>query len=109
MIYNNYDKNLYNILKKQSIKEMIIVTELTSLRNIGKEIERKLKSVGINSAEYLKQIGSKEAFFRLKMLYPEVCLVHLYTLQGAVDNIEYNKLSEETKQELKEFSDEFRN
>lgn len=82
--------------------------ELTSLRNIGKEIEKKLKSVGINSAEDLKQIGSKEVFFRLKVRYPKVCLVHSYTLQGAVDNIEYNQLSEETKQELKKFSDEFR-
>lgn len=85
------------------------MAELTSLKNIGKEIERKLKTVGINSAEELKQIGSKDAFFRLKMRYPEVCLVHLYTLQGAIDNIEYNRLSEKTKQELKEFSDELKN
>lgn len=84
------------------------MAELTSLKNIGKEIERKLKTVGINSAEDLKQIGSKEAFFRLKIHYPEVCLVHLYTLQGAVDNIEYNRLPEKTKQELKEFSDELK-
>lgn len=82
--------------------------ELTSLKNIGKEIERKLKTVGINSAEDLKQIGSKEAYFRLKIQYPEVCLVHLYTLQGAVDDIEYNRLPEKTKQELKEFSDKLK-
>ena len=85
------------------------MAELTSLKNIGKEIERKLKTVGISSAEELKQIGSKDAFFRLKTHYPEVCLVHLYTLQGAVDNIEYNRLSEKTKQELKEFSDKLKN
>lgn len=81
------------------------MSKLTSLKNIGKEIERKLKTVGINSAEELKQIGSKNAFIRLKIHYPEVCLVHLYTLQGAVDDIEYNRLSENTKHELKEFSD----
>lgn len=81
------------------------MSELTSLKNIGKEIERKLKTVGINSAEELKQIGSKNAFIRLKIHYPEVCLVHLYTLQGAVDDIEYNRLSENAKHELKEFSD----
>ncbi|MCM1270564.1 MAG: TfoX/Sxy family protein [Ruminococcus flavefaciens] len=84
------------------------MSELTSLKNIGKEIERKLKTVGINSAEELKQIGSKNAFIRLKIHYPEVCLVHLYTLQGAVDDIEYNRLSENTKHELKEFSDELK-
>lgn len=73
--------------------------------NIGTEMEKKLKSVGIGSAEELIQIGSKEAFFRLKKYYPNVCLVHLYTLQGAIDNIEYNRLTDEVKKHLKAFSD----
>lgn len=80
------------------------MTELSSMRNIGKEIEKKLKSVGICSAEELKKLGSKEAYFRLKMRYPNVCLVHLYTLQGAIDGIEYNRLSDEIKCDLKSFS-----
>lgn len=41
----------------------------------------------------------------VKEAYPQVCLVHLYTLEGAIHNTEYNMLSEETKKELKEFSD----
>lgn len=81
------------------------MAELTSMRNIGKEIEKKLKSIGIGSAEELTQIGSKEAFFRLKMRYSNLCLVHLYTLQGAIDNIEYNQLPDEIKRDLKIFSD----
>lgn len=84
------------------------MTELTSMRNIGKELERKLKIIGIKSAEELKQFGSKEAFFRLKQRFPEVCLVHLYTLEGAITNTNFNELSEETKKELKEFSDEWK-
>ncbi|MDE5563841.1 MAG: TfoX/Sxy family protein [Oscillospiraceae bacterium] len=84
------------------------MTELTTLRYIGKEMERKLKSIGIESAEDLKQIGSKEAFFRMKIHYPQICLVHLYTLQGAIDNIDYNCLSAETKKELKAFSDKLK-
>ena len=84
------------------------MSELTSLKNIGKEMERKLQSVEINSAEELKQLGSKEAFFRLKTRYPQVCLVHLYTLQGAIDNTEYNQLPAETKKDLKEYSDKFK-
>lgn len=84
------------------------MAELTSMRNIGKEIEKKLKSVGIGSAEELMQIGSEEAFIRLKMHYPNVCLVHLYTLQGAIDDIEYNQLSEKVKCKLKSFSDNFK-
>lgn len=85
-----------------------MTTELTSLKNIGKELERKLKIVGINSAEELKQIGSKEAFLHLKLRFPEVCLVHLYTLEGAIENIDFNKLSENTKSDLKAFADDWK-
>lgn len=81
------------------------MSELTSMMNIGKEMARKLTSIGIESSEKLIDIGAKDAFLRLKQKYPNVCLVHLYTLEGAIHNIEYNRLSEDTKKELKEFSD----
>lgn len=81
------------------------MSELTSLTNIGKEMASKLISVGIDTPEKLIESGSKEAFFKLKEKYPQVCLVHLYTLEGAVSNVEYNKLSEAKKKELKEYSD----
>lgn len=66
---------------------------------------KKLKAVGIDSSEKLIQKGSKQAFLQLKQEYPNVCLVHLYTLEGAITNVEFNCLSEEKKKELKEFSD----
>lgn len=78
------------------------------MRNIGEEVEPKLKSAGVYSTEELIQLGGKEAFFRLKMRYPNVYLVHLYTLQGAIDNIEYNQLSDEIKGDLKSFSDDLK-
>ena len=81
------------------------MSELTSMMNIGKEMERKLTTVGIDSAENLIETGSKQAFLKLKEVYPQVCLVHLYTLEGAIHNIEFNCLSEDKKKELKEFSD----
>lgn len=81
------------------------MSELTSLRNIGKEMEKKLTSVGIDSAEKLIESGSKQAFMKLKEAYPSVCLVHLYTLEGAITDVEFNCLSEDKKKELKEFSD----
>ncbi len=84
------------------------MTELSSMKNIGKELERKLKIIGINTAEELRQVGSKNAFFKLKMRFPEVCLVHLYTLEGAITNTDFNKLSEDTKKDLKKFSDEWK-
>lgn len=81
---------------------------LTDMLNIGSEMDRKLKSIDVNTPEKLIQMGSKEAYFQLKLLYPEICLVHLYTLQGAIDNIPYNGLSESTKADLKAFSDKLK-
>lgn len=78
---------------------------LTSMMNIGKEMEKKLTSIGIESSEKLIEAGAKNAFLRLKQKYPNVCLVHLYTLEGAIHNIAFNSLSEDKKRELKEFSD----
>ena len=78
---------------------------LTSMMNIGKEMEKKLMSIGIDSSEKLMETGAKNAFLRLKQTYPNVCLVHLYALEGAIQNMEFNSLSEDKKRELKEFSD----
>lgn len=81
------------------------MTELTSMMNIGKEMEKKLISVGIDSSEKLIEAGAKNAFLKLKTKYPDVCLVHLYALEGAIRNRAFNSLSEDQKKELKEFSD----
>ena len=81
------------------------MSELTSMMYIGKEMERKLVSIGIDSSEKLIELGAKKAFVKLKQEYPQVCLVHLYTLEGAIQNTEFNSLSENKKKELKEFSD----
>ena len=81
------------------------MAELTSMANIGAEMARKLRAVGISSAEELTAAGAKQAFFQLKTLYPQVCLVHLYALEGAIRNVDFNCLSAEQKQDLKAFSD----
>ena len=41
----------------------------------------------------------------MKTLYPGVCLVHLYALEGAVRGVDFNALPPEVKADLKEFSD----
>lgn len=79
--------------------------ELTSMMNIGREMARKLTAVGIDSPEKLAMSGAKQAFRKLKEAYPQVCLVHLYTLEGAIRNIKFNELPEDTKQDLKAFHD----
>lgn len=81
------------------------MSELTSMMNIGKEMEKKLASVGIDSAEKLTEKGSKQVFLKLKEIYPQICLIHLYALEGAICNVPFNSLPENKKKELKEFSD----
>ena len=80
------------------------MAELTSMANIGREMARKLKNVGIDTPEMLTAAGAKQAFFQMKNLYPNVCLVHLYALEGAVRGVEFNELPPEVKADLKEFS-----
>ena len=84
------------------------MSELTSMTNIGKEMARKLTAVGIDSSEKLIRVGAKQAFFKLKEIYPQVCLVHLYALEGAIQNTDFINLPNEKKKELKEFSDFFK-
>ena len=79
--------------------------ELTDMMNLGPEMARKLRSIGIGTPEQLIGAGAKQAFLQLKQRYPNVCLVHLYALEGAITNTAYNSLPEDKKRELKEFSD----
>ena len=84
------------------------MTELTSLKNIGKTMDQKLKSVGISTAEELKAVGSKEVFAKLKRQYPGdkvMSLVHLYALEGAITDTEFNQLPEDVKESLKHYND----
>ena len=81
------------------------MAELTAMKNIGKEMARKLTAVGVNSPEALTELGAKHTFFKLKEVYPQVCLVHLYALEGAIQGVDFNSLPEDTKRDLKEFSD----
>lgn len=81
------------------------MARLTLMKNIGKELEKKLISIGIDSSEKLIETGSKQAFERFKEAYSRVCLFHLYALEGAITDTEFDSLSKEKKKELKEFSD----
>lgn len=76
------------------------MTELTTI-GLGKTMEKKLRSVGIDSAEELKKVGSKQAVFRLKKLYPNTCVVILNHLEAAIRGVEIKQLDDSCKSELK--------
>lgn len=78
---------------------------MQSLRDLGlgKTMEQKLHSVGIHSGEELKDIGSREAVFRLKAQYPNTCVVILYYLEAAIRGVEMKQLDAACKAELKTY------
>lgn len=78
--------------------------ELSKLPNVGKVLEEYLLQVGIETPEQLRQLGSKEAFIRIRLQKdPAACLHMLYGIQGAIEGIPDRFLSTGTKQELKAF------
>lgn len=68
---------------------------------LGKTMEKKLHSVGIHSAEELKEIGSKQAVFRLKEQYLNTCIVILYHLEASIRGVEIKELEDTCKADLK--------
>ncbi len=79
------------------------MSELNTLPNVGEVLERNLKAAGINSAEELREIGTHEAFIRVRMVDPGACVQMLYGLHGAVVGVRDNDLPKETQEELKRF------
>jgi DNA transformation protein len=75
---------------------------LRDLPNIGITLERKLKAIGISSIAKLKSEKPEAIYAKLctkegKRL--PVCY-YLYTLEGAVKNIDWRRLTESKKKRL---------
>ena len=78
--------------------------ELTDLPNIGAELAKKLKQVGVNSAEELNAIGSEDALLKIDTLQNGgACINMLYALEGAVQGIRWHGLAKQRRAELKDF------
>lgn len=77
--------------------------ELAKLPNIGPEVERQLNEVGIDSAEELRAIGSRQAWLKIRSIDESACIHRLYALEGAVQGIRKSELTPLKKAELKEF------
>ena len=77
--------------------------ELSKLPNIGKVVEKQLNDVGINTVDDLINLGSKEAWLKIKEIDDSACLNRLMALEGAIQNIRWHNLSEEDKDNLRDF------
>ena len=82
--------------------------ELAKLPNIGKVLEEQLNQAGITTYEELKEIGRRQAWFKIKAMDDTACLHRLYSLEGAILGIKKAELTTETKQDLKDFFHSFK-
>lgn len=82
--------------------------ELSTLPNIGKTVEQQLNEVGIETIKQLIEIGSREAWLRIKNIDDSACINRLYALEGAVQGIRWHNLPQEVKVELKDFYNTFK-
>ena len=82
--------------------------ELAKLPNIGKVLEEQLNQAGITTYEELKEIGSRQAWLKIKAMDDTACLHRLYSLEGAILGIKKAELTTETKQDSKDFFHSFK-
>jgi len=69
--------------------------ELSKLPNIGKVVEEQLNEVGINTVDELIDIGSKEAWLKIKEVDDSACinrLRHWKELYRIFDGMTYLKM-----------------
>lgn len=82
--------------------------ELSKLPNIGIVVEEQLNQVGITTYEQLAEMGSKQAWLKIKSIDFSACIHRLYALEGAIEGIKKSQLSQEKKTELREFHNAFK-
>ncbi|WFD11785.1 TfoX/Sxy family protein [Tepidibacter hydrothermalis] len=82
--------------------------KLSKLPNIGSVVEEQLNQAGITTYEQLKEIGSKQAWLKIRAIDFSACIHRLYALEGAIEGIKKSQLSKVKKEELKEFYNAFK-
>lgn len=82
--------------------------ELSKMPNIGSELERQLNTVGITTFNELQNLGSQQAWLKIKAIDDSACLHRLYALEGAIEGIKKSELDSCMKMELKAFFNSFK-
>lgn len=77
--------------------------KVSKLPNIGRVLEEQLNDAGITTVDDLINIGSKEAWLKIKEMDESACLSRLMALEGAIQNIRWHDLSEDDKKNLRDF------
>lgn len=78
---------------------------LREMANIGEVVEKRLVEAGIHDPDQLRNIGSRQAFARIRRIDKGACYSMLCALEGAIQGVRWHSLSEEVKRDLKEYYD----
>ena len=76
-------------------------TPVEHLLNIGTVSGSWLRSIGVCTLDDIKKKGIIQVYKELKVTQPRCCLMMLYALLGAVENVNCMELPEEVKRDLK--------
>lgn len=79
------------------------IEKLSDFPNIGKDTERQLKEVGINTIDELKELGAEQAWLRIQTIDESACINRLLGLEGAIMGVKKTLLPDDRKAKLKEF------
>lgn len=80
-----------------------VTEKLSDLPNISKILSGVLMDAGINTPEELRDLGSKEAFIRIRMRDNTACLSMLCAIEGAIRGVRWHNLDDDVKSDLKVF------
>ena len=61
--------------------------ELSTLPNIGPEVERQLHEAGVTTAAELRALGAEDAWLRIQANDPSACIHRLLALEGAIQGV----------------------
>lgn len=77
-------------------------SDLLELKNLGAATVNILHAIGIHTERELREVGSVEAYTRIKARGIHVSKVMLYALEGALIGIHWNDLEPSLKSSLLE-------
>lgn len=76
---------------------------LERMKNLGPVSVARLRAVGIETPDQLRQVGAVEAYVRLKRAFPiETTQIALYMLHGAITDAPWYALSDEVRAALRD-------
>jgi DNA transformation protein and related proteins len=91
------------------------IKKISEMRNLGPAVEKDLIAAGVNSADQVIRLGVKKTFLsmldgRLEHRRSAKCCnaLYLYSIYGAIHDIDWRDIPESKKIEFKKYTDKLR-